>query len=620
MRSSYLLISAILFAACNETGLTLRQDQGDPQGDDSGVRPGGGHTVSDECALAAPGAGDVGIDESCTHPTVVVDDPWNVEIKWQYTVASGSGSYVMPAVGNLNDDNGDGRIDENDRPDIVFASLSGEVVALHGDGSGELWTFSGINGQGGVAIADLDHNGLPEVVAWTSTNQVVAINADGTEKWRSPVINGMGMYPQPVIGDLDGDGTVEVVMDVAVVNGADGSLRAMLPTPTVPWRAPVIADLDADGVAEILLGDRVYRPDGTIKWSVPNTRTTSSWDSVFAAVADIDGDIGGESFWVWGGHMHVMDDDGTLIRTVDLPGPPNRPGPPAIADFDGDGEVEIVVPMGTLIGMFEVDGTLRWTQTMRDESGIAGVSGYDIDGDGAYEAIFADEVAIRIYDGRTGTIRYENFSHSSATVWEYPVIADLDNDGSAEIIITSQGSPWRGITVFGHAGSGWAKSGPVWSVHDFAMSNINQDVSVPSPPPLPWTTHNVFRARPAVDNYGNDLQVQITETCATGCQDQDHVQIAVQPFNTGFMPVQSGIPVALYARNGAVLDLIEVWTIPGEIGPGEMPAGHVFNLHHSQLGPDGVMVRIDDDGTGVGLVFECNEDNNEAEWFGPSCD
>lgn len=616
---SVLVVCALIFTttACNETGLTARDDQGTPTDTDSQVNPIPSESSDPEiCDLSAAPANEVGIDEDCIFPSIVVDDPWNVDIKWQYTVSSGSGSFVMPAIGNLSDDNGDGVIDEHDNPDIVFASLSGHIIALHGDGTGELWTFTGINGNGGVAIADVDNDGVPEVIAYTSGRQVVAINADGTEKWRSPVISSMGMYPQPVVGDLNGDGNIEVVMDVAIVNGADGSLSATLSPPSVPWRAPVIADVDADGISEILLGNNAYRPDGTVKWSIPST----SGDSVFAAVADIDGDVGGESFWVWGSQMHVMDDDGTLIRSVTLPGSPSRPGPPAIADFDGDGDVEIVVPMNSQIGMFEVDGTLRWTQEMRDFSGIAGVSGYDIDGDGIYEAIFADEVAFRIYDGATGAVRYENFSHSSGTVWEYPTIADINNDGSAEIVITSQGSTWRGVTVFGHAGGGWAEAGPVWPVHDFAVTNINTDLSVPSPAPLPWTTHNVFRARPAVDNLGNDLQVQITETCYTGCDSQSHVQIAVQPFNTGFLPVQAGVPVSLYAADGSALSLIEVWTIPDPIGPGEMLEGHVFDLTVGQVGTSGFVVRIDDDGTGVGVIYECDEDNNEDTWVGPDCD
>jgi hypothetical protein len=54
-----------------------------------------------------------------------VTDPFNLTIEMSYTSA-GSGAIVMPAVGNLNDDNGDGRVDETDIPDIVFTTWIGQ--------------------------------------------------------------------------------------------------------------------------------------------------------------------------------------------------------------------------------------------------------------------------------------------------------------------------------------------------------------------------------------------------------------------------------------------------------------------------------------------------------------
>jgi hypothetical protein len=316
--------------------------------------------------------------------------------------------------------------------------------------------------------------------------------------------------------------------------------------------------------------------------------------------------------------LYVVDHDGTLLRTVTLPTLPFRPGPPSVADFDGDGEVEIVVPMNREIGMFEVDGTLRWTQRMVDSSGIAGASGYDIDGDGAYEAIFADEQAMRIYDGRTGALLYENFSHSSGTVWEYPTIADVDNDGSAEIVIASQGATWRGVTVFGHAGDGWAEAGPTWPTHDFAVTNINPDLSVPSPIPLPWTVHNVFRARPVVDTASTDLFVNITDACVSSCE--PGVGIAafeVRVGNKGGIGVMSDVALAVWSVEGASLTLIDTYWMPGA-GGGTYTATSRIEIPIERIGSGGLLFRIDDDGLNPdalrGRVSECDEENNTTTW------
>ena len=80
------------------------------------------------------------------------------------------------------------------------------------------------------------------------------------------------------------------------------------------------------------------------------------------------------------------------------------------------------------------------------------------------QVLFADEHSLYVFDGATGTVRFSQSGHASGTIFEFPVIADVDNDGSAEILISSnnfrQGeNGWAGVTIFGHLGSGWA-AGP----------------------------------------------------------------------------------------------------------------------------------------------------------------
>ena len=73
----------------------------------------------------------------------VVEWQWNTNDTW-----SGYDQVMMtPVVGNLTDDNGDGRIDEQDTPDIAFTSFSGSAYSsygalnvISGDGSGTHWS------------------------------------------------------------------------------------------------------------------------------------------------------------------------------------------------------------------------------------------------------------------------------------------------------------------------------------------------------------------------------------------------------------------------------------------------------------------------------------------------
>ncbi len=567
--------------------------------------------VDGDCDVDDHPGGEVEVLEACTGDVVpVVKDPWDVGIEWQFGT-SGQGVIVMPAVGNLTDDNGDGLINENDNPDIAFTEwTTGELIVLHGDGSGEIFRVNGVNGNAGVTIADVDVDGVPEVIALSQGGNVVCFDGTGTREWISASF-GVSYYPQPAVADLDADGDVEVVFDNAVVAGVDGSTLFSLGGVTTSWRTPVLADIDADGTQEIILGEDVFSHTGALEWS-----TTSAGSGNFAAVADLDGDVGGEVFFLTGSRMYIHEPDGTLINMVTIPG--SNPGPPSVADFDGDGNVEIAIPANTSISVWEITGTMNWTATINDTSGLAGCSGYDVDGDGTYELLYADQDMFRMYDGATGAVLYSNSSHSSGTLWEYPVTADVDGDGSAEIVIASNSGSWNGITVFGHNGSGWQASGPTWGTHDFAVTNLDADGTVPSPAPLPWTVHNVFRARPMVDEAGSaDLYVFLEDVCVASCENGP-AKVSFGVANQGGLDVAAGVSVALYALDGSVETVIDTVYID-EVASGAVIAGGAFELHPDDWGSDGILLSVDDDGAGVGIISECDEGNNEYEYADDVC-
>lgn len=572
--------------------------------------------VSNDCDVTAATAGSVAIDEDCEGwdaTTDAVSDPWNATIEWQYT-SSGYGVIVMPAVGNLNDDNADGVVDENDTPDIAFSTWYGNtLVALDGATGTEIFEISGFDGQGGTTIADVDSDGQPEIIAFLTGYKIAAVSGTGTVEWRSAAFP-MSMYPQPTVADLDNDGDVEVIGDVGVVDGATGSTVTTLGGITNSWRTPVAADLDQDGLQEIILGNVVFNAAGSRLWANSGTGSGN-----FNAVADVDGDIGGEVFFASGSTMYLHDDDGTLLDAWTIPG--TNPGPTCVADFDGDGAVEIAVPANNWISVWETDGTEIWRMPINDSSGLAGCSGFDVDGDGAYEVLFADQDNLFIYDGASGVVNYSNGNHDSATVWEYPVTVDIDNDGSAEIVIASNNGTWQGITVFGHAGDGWPKSGTTWGTHDFGVTNINPDGSVPSPPTASWLAHNVFRARPSVDDSfaaQPDLTVELTDQCVTTCDAGGLVKIAWQVSNPGAADIDAGVQLSLYMVSGGLESLYSTFTLDA-IPAGSAIAGETTELPVEDVGTGGYLLRVDDDGTGAGALTECDEDNNTAVYADSIC-
>src|SRR6185503_3354938 len=124
-------------------------------------------------------------------------------------------------------------------------------------------------------------------------------------------------------------------------------------------------------------------------------------------------------------------------------------GAPTVADFDGDGNVEFGVAHGGAYGVYDPECVaagrpsgcervgLRWhTDTDDDSSSATGSSVFDFNGDGRAEVVYNDQYFMRVYDGTTGHALFDH-RNSSRTRTENPAIADVDNDGDAEIIFAA---------------------------------------------------------------------------------------------------------------------------------------------------------------------------------------
>jgi len=582
-----------------------------------------------DCEVALATAGTVALQDECLGSGgSIVTDPWNVVEEWHYaglsTDRSVHNGIAAPVSGNLTDDNGDGMVDENDVPDIVAVlspSLnftSSALIVLDGETGAEVWvTPQTYNSVGGPALADVDADGRTDVIAFTGSNQVVALDGDGNVMWTSRQAATVG-YPQAIVADLDADGMPEVIADQLILNGEDGTLVANVNVAGgQPYRIPAAGDLDLDGEQDVIIGNTVVNARGTVKWTSTMNGTYGHW----AAILDADGDPEAEVAMVAGGQLALYEHTGREILRVSAG--TAQPGPPCVADFDGDGEAEIGWASSNAFNLYELDGTRLWTASIDDSSGLAACAGYDFDGDGRYEVLFADQTSVWIFDGLTGRANYEHPDHASGTAWEFPTVADVDNDGSAEIVYVSNDywmTGWNGVTVLGHAGDGWKKSGTTWNVHDFAVTNINPDGSVPVVPDPPWQVHNVYRARPSVDQpAGADLLVEITDVCLSDCEDGP-IKVAIQVSNEGGADVAAGTPWALYKNDAGTLTFVRTGTLPA-IAAGEALAGFEVELALAEFGTDGIVVRVDDDGAGGGdVVDECEETDNEATLVESFCE
>ncbi|MFT5586065.1 MAG: hypothetical protein ACI9VR_003662 [Cognaticolwellia sp.] len=542
---------------------------------------------TETCTLSLATVSAVPVDMSCqagSGPQGGIDQPFSIQLERSFT-SQGSGVGVMPAIGNLNDDNGDGRVDDADLPEIAFTTMGADQLIVLSGATGEvLWQLEGFQGTGGVSIADVDNDGQPEVIAFSTEDEVVAVKADGQIAWRSRSFP-LSIFPQPTVADLDGDGLLEVIGDVAVLRGYDGSTMASLSAHGTTYHTPVVADLDGDGNKEILLGDRVYGADGGTAWTLRATGQGS-----FTAVANIDEDPELEVFVVSGDRMVVHEHDGRVRSITDLTG--KNPGPPCIADFDGDGTPEIAVPTDIRISVFETNGVALWSGPTNDASGLAGCSAFDVDDDGAYEVLYADQDAFRIFDGATGAVLHEDEEHASMTMWEYPVVADIDRDNSAEICLSSniyseeRAGSYQGVNCFGHDGDGWAPGISTWPTHDFGASRADG-----SEPPNESANDPLFRAHPYPLRMDRpQLAGALVEQCMSDCQ-SGTLHLNLQVWNAGAVAIASGSAYTIYARSEEGDTLIQSGTLPA-MAAGESAAGMELLVDAAEIGPQGLRIAL----------------------------
>jgi uncharacterized repeat protein (TIGR02543 family) len=280
------------------------------------------------------------------------------------------------------------------------------------------------------ALADVDSDGLDEIFVDEDDGQLHAYKADGTvlDGWPVP-----GLYfpyafnHTPAIADLDGDGDPEIVVAtyVAGTNAIslyafhhDGVSVAGFPVACsgFMFSFPVIGDVDGDGYVEIVAASMLY--DGR----------------------------------KWAASVEVYANTGVLKWSVPISGSLFYAAAPALADIDGDGMPEIIIQTETALNIIRGDGTIYpgwpvvWHEVAWPENSAPVVG--DVDGDGRPEIVVTASVPNSSTTGivhvfsRSG-IPHPHFPKMLAIgLGAVPAIADIDNDGRNEIMIT--GNYWDG--------------------------------------------------------------------------------------------------------------------------------------------------------------------------------
>ena len=242
--------------------------------------------------------------------------------------------------------------------EILAGCEDGWLCCLNAQG--ELrWRFHGDRFRTGpVAVGDVNGDGAPELVYGTDNGHVYCLTGWGTVKWRYGEIAPYGRSG-PNLADLDGDGTVEVLITrsnvgiatcLMALDGATGAFRWRTQDVMQGYVSNAVVDLDGDGKLETLHADKgnhLYctTSEGRHRWRVDLAGRGIFWAP---AVGDVDGDGHLETVVgvrgtdpETGACAYLVGCDGTIDGRLKLGGGANAS--PAMGDIDGDGKLEVIL-------------------------------------------------------------------------------------------------------------------------------------------------------------------------------------------------------------------------------------------------------------------------------------
>ncbi|WKZ59083.1 MAG: gliding motility-associated C-terminal domain-containing protein [Cyclobacteriaceae bacterium] len=372
-----------------------------------------------------------------------------------------------------------------------------------------------------VAIANVDDDNCGEIFFLGTDSRIYAYDCQLNFLWRT---NRMPGDHDPInfgLADFDGDGLVELYCKDQIFDAHSGRRLVATTVPNNQWDdrlngGPVAVDILGDTRLELVLGLRIYQVN------IPAARNTDggsltllqSRNEYFVrnqynatSVADFNQD----------GHLDVVASGSTIghnqnttiffwdvfnntLQTYrDLTGDyaPNGWGQGTgrvnIADLDGDGNLNLSYVSGKYLYALREDMTLLWRVVINEEtSGHTGCTLFDFNGDGQSEIVYRDEQYLYIIDGTDGSI-FTSQRCISRTNREYPIVADVDADGSTEICVTCgfddveawdnfntlSYSQYAHIRVFKSASEPWVPARRLWNQHGYFVVNVNDDLSIP---------------------------------------------------------------------------------------------------------------------------------------------
>lgn len=410
-------------------------------------------------------------------PTNTISAP---VLKWQKAgcldgVWCDTGWYASPAVAD---------IDNDGKPEALWTNY--EVMAINGENGTTQWKVNnpgGGRGWASVVVGDVNKDSSLEIVTAHGGGYLSVLQKDGTPLAGFPRQDQTNELRSLAVSDVDDNGDLEMLVcatrsnDQWFIYEHNGAIRSGWPrhspdSDTNGYAAGCynenvgLADLDGDGRDEMIGPNDTHYVVGF-----------NDDGSPLRANAMYGQQAGQKQVWARVGFHY---DHSVDLRGYANCGAEHRPNfadsAPTFADVNGDGVLEIIIvgnmyncgtdPYTSLFHMpyiLRIDrtrwagGGFNWTALPVPDGNAAPLSEdynqietvmpnpvvVDLDNDGLREILYSS------YDGRLHAYWLDKTEHGS---WPYrikkqnenfirfssePAVADLDNDGQAEVLVTT---------------------------------------------------------------------------------------------------------------------------------------------------------------------------------------